>query len=334
MPRSNRPRRSGSGRGDDEVDLSARFSARRTPRPNAMASGPCSRWPPRRPRSPTPAPAAAPRSPPASRTSWRGAPTGSWARPTTSRPGDIGTRTAGRSSRGDGDQERGRASRAPRRHRTAHRRRADARRGAGSPLDRDPVATLVTLHPLPTAGGFMDSHIIRKAAARLPALADLAVLRFNFRGVSSPRGTSQGALGPRSRRAARPGRGDGSSSPSAACRTRGLLGWSFGTEIALKYGLRHPIVGAILLSPPLKRTSDEELAAWAGSGKRLVAVVPGVRRLPAPRGGRAALRCGAGGRGRRRRRRQAPLGGGAADPPRARPRSCSASTRRRCRCPR
>src|SRR5689334_19737309 len=54
------------------------------------------------------------------------------------------------------------------------------------PESGDPVATLVCLHPLPTAGGFMDSHIIRKAAARLPALAQLAVLRFNFRGVSSP----------------------------------------------------------------------------------------------------------------------------------------------------
>ncbi len=32
------------------------------------------------------------------------------------------------------------------------------------PQDTPPVATLVTLHPLPTAGGFMDSHIIRKAA--------------------------------------------------------------------------------------------------------------------------------------------------------------------------
>lgn len=38
--------------------------------------------------------------------------------------------------------------------------------------------------PAPTAGGFMDSHILRKAAARLPALADLAVLRFNSRGTS------------------------------------------------------------------------------------------------------------------------------------------------------
>ncbi|HLV44768.1 MAG TPA: hypothetical protein VKY39_07410, partial [Aggregatilineales bacterium] len=50
------------------------------------------------------------------------------------------------------------------------------------PLDREPVATMLALHPLPTAGGFMDSHILRKAAGRLPALADLAVLRFNTRG--------------------------------------------------------------------------------------------------------------------------------------------------------
>ena len=37
------------------------------------------------------------------------------------------------------------------------------------PLDREPIATIVALHPLPTAGGFMDSHILRKAAGRLPA---------------------------------------------------------------------------------------------------------------------------------------------------------------------
>lgn len=136
-----------------------------------------------------------------------------------------------------------------------------------------PVATVVALHPLPTAGGFMDSHIIRKAAARLPALADIAVLRFNFRGVTSPRGTSQGAFG------------DGVDEQWDLAAAMDLLltrdlphpwivGWSFGTEVALKYGLRHPIDGAILLSPPLKRTTPDELAAWAGRGKRLVAVVP------------------------------------------------------------
>ena len=141
------------------------------------------------------------------------------------------------------------------------------------PAERDPVATLICLHPLPTAGGFMDSHIIRKAAARLPALADLAVLRFNFRGVSSPRGRSEGEFGH--------GDAEGFDLDAAvafaedrALPNRWLLGWSFGTEVALKHGLEHDVVGAILLSPPLHRTSEDELGAWAGSGKRLVVVVP------------------------------------------------------------
>ena len=141
------------------------------------------------------------------------------------------------------------------------------------PLDRDPVATIVALHPLPTAGGFMDSHIIRKMAGRLPALAGLAVLRFNFRGVSSPRGTSDGSFGE-----GLDERHDLAAAMDLVATRKlprpWLLGWSFGTEVVLKYGLEHPIVGAILLSPPLHRATDAEIGAWAGSGKRLVAVIP------------------------------------------------------------
>ena len=62
------------------------------------------------------------------------------------------------------------------------------------PVDAPPVATLICLHPLPTHGGMMDSHVLRKAAWRLPALAGLAVLRFNTRGTASVRGTSEGAF--------------------------------------------------------------------------------------------------------------------------------------------
>ncbi|MCR2814419.1 alpha/beta hydrolase [Microbacterium jiangjiandongii] len=142
-----------------------------------------------------------------------------------------------------------------------------------TPLDRDPVATLVTLHPLPTAGGFMDSHILRKAAGRLPALADLAVLRFNTRGTTSPRGTSEGDF-------------DGGKAEAldlaaamAFVRERGLprpwlVGWSFGTELALKYGRDQDVEGIILLSPPLHRTSPDEVAAWAEDGRPVVVVVP------------------------------------------------------------
>ncbi|MDR6141420.1 alpha/beta superfamily hydrolase [Microbacterium foliorum] len=141
------------------------------------------------------------------------------------------------------------------------------------PESSAPAATLVTLHPLPTAGGFMDSHIIRKAAARLPALADLAVLRFNTRGTTSPRGTSGGAF-------------DGGAAEqfdvAAAMefvRERGLprpwlLGWSFGTELALKYGREHDVEGIILLSPPLHRATDSDVAAWAGVDVEVVVLVP------------------------------------------------------------
>lgn len=141
------------------------------------------------------------------------------------------------------------------------------------PQGRDPVATIVALHPLPTAGGFMDSHIIRKAAARLPALADLAVLRFNFRGVSSPRGTSDGEFGDGVEE-----RHDLAAAMEFVTARQlphpWLLGWSFGTEVVLKYGREHPIDGAILLSPPLHRATVEDVAAWSGDRRRLVAIIP------------------------------------------------------------
>ena len=141
------------------------------------------------------------------------------------------------------------------------------------PADRRPATTLVTLHPLPTAGGNMDSHIIRKTSARLPAQAALAVLRFNTRGTVSPRGTSDGAF-------------DGGASEqfdvAAAVefvREQGLprpwlVGWSFGTELALKYGRDHDVEGVILLSPPLHRATDQDLAGWRGDEREMIVVVP------------------------------------------------------------
>src|SRR4051812_28930642 len=138
------------------------------------------------------------------------------------------------------------------------------------PADRPPVATLIGLHPLPTHGGMMDSHVLRKAAWRLPALADLAVLRFNTRGTSSARGTSQGSFD-----AGNAERLDVAAAIEyaefAGLPSIWLVGWSFGTELALRHGLDPCVTGVILLSPPLKRTSEAELSAWASSGKKVVA---------------------------------------------------------------
>ena len=142
------------------------------------------------------------------------------------------------------------------------------------PADADPVATLICLHPLPTHGGMMDSHLLRKASFRLPALARLAVLRFNTRGTSSEHGTSEGEFG-----AGETERHDVAAAISCAAEAglpgRWLLGWSFGTELALKWGLDTPAIeGAILLSPPLHRTTDADLDRWAASGKPIVALIP------------------------------------------------------------
>ena len=141
------------------------------------------------------------------------------------------------------------------------------------PPRRDPVATLACLHPLPTAGGMMDSHLLRKASYRLPALADLAVLRFNTRATSSERGTSEGEFGDGG-----PERHDVAAAIEF-CAAAGLpriwlLGWSFGTELALMWGNVPLVEGAILLSPALRRAGDSDLDAWAASGRPLLALVP------------------------------------------------------------
>jgi uncharacterized protein len=143
------------------------------------------------------------------------------------------------------------------------------------PQDHPACATAVFLHPLPTAGGFMDSHVIRKASWRLPAMADIAVVRFNFRGVSSPRGVSEGHFGE--------GDLEGLDARAAldmvaelSLPAPWLIGWSFGTEVILKHARNwaSEIAGVILLSPPLHRTSAEELAVWAGAPIPVVALVP------------------------------------------------------------
>lgn len=141
------------------------------------------------------------------------------------------------------------------------------------PQHTPPVATVVCLHPLPTHGGSMDSHLVRKASYRLPHQAGLAVLRFNTRGTSSPRGTSGGAFG-----AAEGERHDVAAAlefvAGQGLPDVWLLGWSFGSDLALRYGCVPAVRGAVLLSPTLRWSLPEHLRTWAENGKPLTVLVP------------------------------------------------------------
>ena len=139
-----------------------------------------------------------------------------------------------------------------------------------------PIAgVLIMLHPLPTHGGMMDSHIYRKAANRLPALADLAIFRFNTRGTESEQGKSEVEFT----------HGVDETFDIAAAieyvanelseiANIWVVGWSFGTDLALKHARDSRVKGLILLSPPLRTSQESDLEWWAQDGRRVIAIVP------------------------------------------------------------
>ena len=97
------------------------------------------------------------------------------------------------------------------------------------------------------------------------------MLRFNTCGTESEQGASQGEFG------------EGESerydvaaaiywSVAAGLPRRWLVGWSFGTELALKWGNVPAVEGAILLSPALNRATDADLDGWAASGRPWLAL--------------------------------------------------------------
>ena len=136
------------------------------------------------------------------------------------------------------------------------------------------AGTLVMLHPLPTAGGMMDSHIFRKAAARLPELADINILRFNSRGTESEAGRSDGHFE----------NGDGEihdvqaaidyAATNLGAQNLWVVGWSFGTDLALRHARDPRVKGLILLSPPLRTAKVSDLQWWANDGRPVIALVP------------------------------------------------------------
>jgi alpha/beta superfamily hydrolase len=120
----------------------------------------------------------------------------------------------------------------------------------------------------------MDSHIYKKAANRLPAMAGIQIIRFNTRGTSSEAGTSDGEYDS--------GKSEELDVLAAInycfdelnVKDLYLIGWSFGTELALQYGRDKRIKELILLSPPMLSTTQEDLDFWAKDGRPITALIP------------------------------------------------------------
>ena len=142
-----------------------------------------------------------------------------------------------------------------------------------APLDHY-TGAILCLHPLPTAGGMMDSHVYKKAANRLPAMAGIQVVRFNTRGTTSESGTSTGTFDNGNAE-----HFDVEAMTSYCLDTLKLenlwiVGWSFGTDLALRHAKDPRIKGLILLSPPLRTSEISDLEYWAKDGRRVIALVP------------------------------------------------------------
>ncbi len=137
-----------------------------------------------------------------------------------------------------------------------------------------PTSALLCFHPNPTGGGMMDSHIYKKAANRLPDMAGITIIRFNTRGTSSEAGTSTGTYD-----GGRAEKFDVQASINYCfdvlrVNELWIVGWSFGTEIALCHARDPRIKGLILLSPPLMKVEESDLEFWAQDGRPITALIP------------------------------------------------------------
>ncbi len=134
--------------------------------------------------------------------------------------------------------------------------------------------SLLCLHPNPAGGGMMDSHIYKKAANRLPAMAGIEIVRFNTRGTTSEAGTSEGQFDNGEAEEADVHAAINFCFDNLKIEKLWVIGWSFGTELALRFAKDLRIQGLILLSPPMQRTRESDLEFWQNDPRTVTAFVP------------------------------------------------------------
>ena len=136
------------------------------------------------------------------------------------------------------------------------------------------IGAILCLHPLPTAGGMMDSHVFKKAANRLPNMAGITTVRFNTRGTSSDAVTSSGTFDNGDLEAFDVDAMVKYCLDTLKLENLWVVGWSFGTDLALRHARDPRIKGLILLSPPLRTSQVSDLEFWTQDGRPVIALVP------------------------------------------------------------
>jgi alpha/beta superfamily hydrolase len=105
-------------------------------------------------------------------------------------------------------------------------------------------------------------------------MAGIQIIRFNTRGSESEAGKSEGEYDQ--------GKSEKQDVLAALEYCFGelkikdlyVIGWSFGTELALQYARDKRIKELILLSPPMLSTTDEDLDFWIKDGRAITALIP------------------------------------------------------------
>jgi alpha/beta superfamily hydrolase len=105
-------------------------------------------------------------------------------------------------------------------------------------------------------------------------MAGITVVRFNTRGTTSEAGSSTGQFDN-----GKAERFDVEAMLSYCLDTLKLenlwvTGWSFGTDLALQHAKDPRHKGLILLSPPLRTTTKEQLEYWNTDSRPITALVP------------------------------------------------------------
>lgn len=105
-------------------------------------------------------------------------------------------------------------------------------------------------------------------------MAGIEIIRFNTRGTESEAGKSEGEYDH--------GNSEKYDVEAALdyafdiCKVEKLwvMGWSFGTDLALRYARDPRIQGLILLSPPLKYSKPGDLEFWIDDPRSITALIP------------------------------------------------------------